>query len=72
MHRDVLDVNGAASMFGVSKYTIYRLISKAKLPATKVGKQWRFHRNTLIKWIASDSNTTQIEQLLKSKSIRNW
>jgi len=70
MDSSILDVRGAASLFGVSVYTIYRLISKSKLPATKVGKQWRFHRYSLIKWLASDSSVSQIEKMLKSASLR--
>lgn len=70
MDSSILDVRGAASIFGVSIYTIYRLISKAKLPVTKVGKQWRFHRHSLIDWLASDSNTSQIERMLKLTSLR--
>ena len=70
MDTSILDVRGAASLFGVSIYTIYRLISKSKLPATKVGKQWRFHRHSLINWLAYDSNTSQIERMLKSASIK--
>lgn len=70
MDTTILDVREAASLFRVSIYTIYRLISKSKLPATKVGKQWRLHRHSLIKWLAYDSNTSQIERMLKSASIK--
>lgn len=70
IHEMILDVEGAASLLGVSKYTIYRLISKNKLPTTKVGREWRFHRLTLIQWVAAGSNATQIEHIFKTAQLR--
>lgn len=61
----ILDVEGAALLLGVSKHTIYRLITKDKLPATKIGRKWRFHRPTLIEWVATGSNASQLERVFK-------
>ena len=61
----ILDVEGAALLLGVSKHTIYRLITKDKLPATKIGREWRFHRPTLIEWVATGSNASQLERVFK-------
>jgi len=70
MDKAILDVKGAASILGVSTHTVYRLVSKNILPAAKVGKQYRFHRNAILQWIASDSKTNQLESLLKSVHVR--
>ncbi len=40
----------------VDKYTIYRLVSQNKLPAFKVGNQWRFKRSILERWIKKNMN----------------
>ena len=61
----ILDVEGAALLLGVSKHTIYRLITKDKLPAAKLGREWRFHRPTLIEWVATGSNASQLERVFK-------
>ena len=61
----ILDVEGAALLLGVSKHTIYRLITKDKLPAAKLGREWRFHRPTLIEWVAAGSNASQLERVFK-------
>jgi excisionase family DNA binding protein len=66
----ILDVEGAACLLGVSKHTIYRLVNKDKLPATRVGKEWRFHRPTLIQWVATGSNLSQLEQIFKSSHVK--
>jgi len=31
--------------------TIYRLVREAKIPGRKVGGRWRFHRDSLEKWL---------------------
>lgn len=36
--------------------SIYKLAQEGKIPAQKVGKHWRFHRNTLDQWIAGGIN----------------
>ena len=70
MDKYILDVKGVAVILGVSTFTVYRLIAKNILPTTKVGKQYRFHRNAILLWIASDSKTNQLESLLKSVHVR--
>ena len=66
----ILNVEGAAALLGVSKHTIYRLISKDKLPATKVGREWRFHRPTLIQWVATGSSASQLERIFKNANTK--
>lgn len=70
MDKSILDVKGAASILGVSKYTIYRLIAKDILPTTKVGRQYRFHRTTLIQWLSAGSKINQLEHLLNTAQVR--
>ena len=66
----ILDVEGAALLLGVSKHTVYRLISKDRLPAARVGREWRFHRLTLIQWVATGSNVNQLERILKNAKVK--
>jgi excisionase family DNA binding protein len=35
----------------INKITLYSLIKKDRLPALKVGRQWRFRRNRLDEWL---------------------
>ena len=51
----ILDVKGAAELLGVSTTTIYSLARKGQIPATRVGREWRFARQKLIAWVAADS-----------------
>jgi excisionase family DNA binding protein len=53
MDREILDVEGAATLLGVSTTTIYNLARKGEIPATRVGREWRFSRTNLIQWVAN-------------------
>ena len=47
-----LTVEDVAKRFGVNVTTVYRLAKRGKLPAFKVGNQWRFSESRLIEWVA--------------------
>jgi excisionase family DNA binding protein len=53
---DFLTTEEVARYLRVDKYTIYRLVSQKKLPAFKVGNQWRFKRSILERWIKTNMN----------------
>lgn len=40
-----------AEHLGVSKDTIYRWIAKKQMPATKIGRQWKFKHSEVETWI---------------------
>ena len=40
----------------VDEYTIYRLVSQKKIPAFKIGNQWRFKRSLLEHWLKTKMN----------------
>ena len=48
--RQYLKVEEVAQWFGVNRTTIYRLARQGRLPAIKVGGQWRFQRALLRVW----------------------
>jgi len=35
----------------VSRFTVYRLAKGRTLPATKIGRQWRFQREEINQWV---------------------
>ncbi len=56
MTAEVLGIEDVANLLKVNKWTIYRLVKEGKIPAFKVGKQWRFKRDTLERWMERQSN----------------
>jgi len=66
----IVDVNGAAKLLGVSATTIYTLARKGELPATRVGREWRFARHKLIDWIAAGSEVHHLAAALRRGQVR--
>lgn len=58
-----LSVEEIADHLGVSKETIYRWQERGKIPAHRVGKQWRFKTEEINEWVrhgeASDGSSTR-------------
>jgi excisionase family DNA binding protein len=56
MQEKLLTIEEVAAYLTVDKFTVYRLVSKKKLPAFKVGNQWRFKRQIIDAWLENNSN----------------
>jgi len=46
----------AAKYLGFHLVTIYRLLKKNEIPATKIGGQWRFKKDVLDNWLMERMN----------------
>lgn len=44
---ELLTVDDAAALFKVSRMTIWRWCNSGRLPAFKIGREWRIHRREL-------------------------
>ena len=40
-----------AEYLKISKSTLYKLAQDNKLPGQKIGKRWRFHKDTVGRWV---------------------
>ena len=47
----IMTVDEVARYLGVVPDTIYRKARRGEIPAVKVGKMWRFPKETLDKWL---------------------
>lgn len=52
--RVLMTVKDVATYLSVTERTIYRLVKDNRLPAFKVGGQWRFKADMLDAWISRD------------------
>ncbi|MFH1563460.1 MAG: helix-turn-helix domain-containing protein [Nitrospirota bacterium] len=64
MALDVIDVRNVANILNVSSITIYRLAKRGKIPARKVGRCWRFNRDTIAAWLAGNTWEEQLDAFL--------
>ena len=51
--REILNIEEAASLLGVSVKTFNKVLHTQSLPARKIGREWKFSRQALIDWIGS-------------------
>lgn len=61
MDKIYLKVEDVARRFHVNTTTIYRLAQQGKLPAFKVGGQWRFDEKMLEAWVRDRVNADLIK-----------
>ncbi len=52
---ELMTVEEIADYLRVTEKTIYRLLRQRKIPATKVGHQWRFDKASIDKWLHRNS-----------------
>jgi excisionase family DNA binding protein len=49
--RDILNIDEAAALLGVSVKTFNKVLHTENLPARKIGREWKFSRAALISWV---------------------
>lgn len=72
--RDILDIDGAAELLGVSVKTFNKVLHAQNIPARKVGREWKFSRAALIAWVGAgrsqDFYTPESEGSEAHKTVR--
>jgi excisionase family DNA binding protein len=53
MNKDILNVEDAAALLGVSVKTFNKVLHSEDMPARKIGREWKFSRAALIEWVGS-------------------
>jgi len=51
--KEILNMEEASELFNVSIKTFIKLLKEEKVPARKIGREWRFSRQALIQWLSS-------------------
>lgn len=54
--KEYLSVSDMAEEFGIHEMTFYRMIRDKKIPAFKIGSQWRVRRADLDRWLDEHSS----------------
>jgi len=55
---ELMTLEEVADYLRVTKTTVYRLLRQGKIPANKVGRQWRFDKTSIDKWLRRSSVKT--------------
>ena len=56
MAKPLLTTEQVARYLRVDKFTVYRLVSQKKIPAFRVGNQWRFKQEMVEAWLLKNLN----------------
>ena len=48
---EIMTIEELATYLKVSKSMLYQMAQKGNIPASKVGKHWRFHKATIEEWL---------------------
>ncbi|MBI1368227.1 MAG: helix-turn-helix domain-containing protein [Planctomycetes bacterium] len=54
-HGEIMTMDELAEYLKISKSTLYKLAVENKLPGTKIGKRWRFHKDAIDEWVKRGS-----------------
>ena len=48
---EILTVQEVCEYLRIAKPTLYRYVRSGELPGFKMGKMWKFHRETIDQWV---------------------
>ena len=48
---EIMTMDELAEYLKISKSTLYKLAVENKIPGTKIGKRWRFHKDAIDEWV---------------------
>ena len=54
----LMTLDEVAAYLRLSKDTVYRMAQSGKIPASKVGTQWRFRQTDVDAWLEQNKNVT--------------
>lgn len=55
--REILNIEEAAALLGVSIKTFNKVLHASDMPARKIGREWKFSRRALIEWIGNGKSS---------------
>ena len=56
--QDILTIDELSEYLKIPKSTVYKLCQEGKIPGQKVGRHWRFRRETIDQWLDEKSKKT--------------
>ena len=62
MDNDILNLAQAIEFFGVSERTMIKLLREESIPARKIGREWRFSKSALLRWLGEGDSINYLNQ----------
>lgn len=52
---EILTVKEICELLRVHPTTVYKLIRQGKIPSFRIGSEWRFRKDLILRWLAKQS-----------------
>jgi excisionase family DNA binding protein len=71
---EFMTVEDVADMLRINKSTVYRMAKGGRIPATRVGRQWRFRLSALEEFLDAGGDTAfeQAQEDGLKKAVNRW
>lgn len=56
---DIMTLDEVRKYLKVHRSTVYRLAEEGKIPASKVGRVWRFKKESIDEWLKKQENNSR-------------
>jgi len=78
--REILNIEEAAALLGVSIKTFNKVLHSEDMPARKIGREWKFSRMALIDWVGNgrsgdfykESDASKRNSTTKTRRTQGW
>ncbi|MDR3306777.1 MAG: helix-turn-helix domain-containing protein [Endomicrobium sp.] len=68
LNKQIMDIKELSQYLGIGKSKIYSLIRMKKIPASKIGRQYRFSKDIVDSWLR-DKIITKKENALQQNAV---
>jgi excisionase family DNA binding protein len=75
MDHEILTVKEVCGILQIDKSTVYKLIKEGRLPAFRIGTDWRVQKAGTMPWLAEQTNGTPVKEKSSSRDqylIQPW
>lgn len=62
MEEEILNLEQAVELLGISEKTMIKLLREEHIPARKIGREWRFSKAALIEWLSGGDSLNYINR----------
>lgn len=59
---NVMTIEDLAAYLKLSKSTLYKLCQDGRVPGTKVGRHWRFHKDAVDAWLKKQDSAGNTDE----------
>jgi excisionase family DNA binding protein len=63
---EIMTIEEVAKYLRIPVSTVYRLAQQGRIPANKIGRQWRFYRPMIQQWLAQGEPSAELSILTKA------